>query len=108
MHRLAWLLLLVGALAWLASQIPSSGQGEAPLSAATVWRRTTDGWERLPARPAPTACPTPRRCLHPLIVAMLEILIVAVLPVTNGPRRSRHVPMPSPSGSSRRGPVATG
>jgi hypothetical protein len=71
MRLIGWLLLLLIGLNWLASQLPSSTQTSSSGLAAN-WRRTVNGWERLPlpATEGPTAAPA----IHPALLGMLEIL----------------------------------
>ena len=59
-------LVLLGAVTWLAGEIPSGPIEPRP----TDWRRTTNGWERLEFSPRPAAAR--REVLHPAIVGMVE------------------------------------
>jgi hypothetical protein len=51
-----------------------------------AWRRTVNGWERL--RVEPTTVATERPPLHPIIVALLELLLALMALVGFSPTRS--------------------
>jgi len=70
-NRIGWLLLgLVGVL-WLAVELADTTTS-APPGLLSTWRRTSDGWEKLPHL-AP--CPENHQpSLHPVVVAAAQLL----------------------------------
>ena len=72
MGRIGALLLLLVAAGWLASELPQAGSATSDGLAAD-WRRTAQGWERLPMTGADATTDQPS--LHPLAAASLELLL---------------------------------
>ena len=72
MGRIGGLLLLLVAAGWLASEWPQAGSAASDGLAAD-WRRTAQGWERLPMTGSDAAICQPS--LHPLAAASLELLL---------------------------------
>lgn len=70
MRWIGWLLLVLIAVTWVASEIPGWPSSDAQLSS---WRRTCDGWEQATRwMPRTELCqPT----LHPIIVALLQMFL---------------------------------
>lgn len=84
MQRIGWILLLLLALGWLASEVPC--QGPAPSAEpATVWRRTRDGWEHKDR--VLVAGPPFRPALHPALIAAFEVLLSATAMLALGRQR---------------------
>ena len=106
---IGWLLLILLALGWLASELPSPA-GRTEAAAKTDWRRTRDGWERPTWIAAATASTSGRMMLHPALVGLLEVsLALAVLIAFGRDERSVRPPRPEadPTHScrnSQRGP----
>ncbi len=88
MGRIGGLLLLLVAAGWLASKLPQEGSA-ASNGLAADWRRTAQGWQRLPM--AASDATTGEPALHPLAVASIELLLtlgaVAACPAKEGRKR---------------------
>ena len=71
-RRIGWMLLLLGAVGWMAAECPVR---RTPPSAGgqTEWRRTLDGWER--ASWLRAEVPVHRPALHPSVVGLLELFL---------------------------------
>ena len=72
MRLVGWLFLALVGFAWVASEVPLSGDTPQP-SYEVAWRRTAHGWEKPTAwhdKPAPH-----RPALHPMVVALLQVLL---------------------------------
>ena len=72
MGRIGGLLLLLVAAGWLASELPQEGSASSDGLAAD-WRRTAQGWERLPMAASDTTIRRPS--LHPLAAASIELFL---------------------------------
>ena len=70
MGRIGGLLLLLVAVGWLASELPPTGSASSDGLAAD-WRRTAQGWQRLPMAECDATIRQPS--LHPLAAASLEL-----------------------------------
>ena len=75
MRLIGWLLLALVGFAWVASEVPLSG--DSPRAGPEmVWRRTVEGWEKATLWNDESA---PRRpALHPMVVALLQVLLALV------------------------------
>lgn len=106
MRWVGWLLLVLIAVTWVASEIPAwtSQSGAHPSS----WRRTCNGWEQ-----AASWMPQRERyqpTLHPIIVALLQMLLASAAlvafsrPETAPPANTKLRGPLSYRGNSHRGP----
>ena len=72
MRRIVGLLLLLLAIGWLFSELPTGMFGD-EVNVSTAWRRTRDGWQRHCTLVVGHPAPPPQ--LHPGIVASFEGLL---------------------------------
>jgi hypothetical protein len=108
MRTIGWSLLILLAVAWLASEVAPAGN-RTDGKVTTAWRRTRDGWERPGWLTSSTrSC---RPTLHPTVVALAEILLaVAALVALSETKDRQPRPAPKPADgaplrrSSRFGP----
>ncbi|HUT90892.1 MAG TPA: hypothetical protein VMY37_15415 [Thermoguttaceae bacterium] len=73
MRRLGWLLVLLAAVGWLATEVRLPETPAAPDRPLDSWRRTPDGWQRATWLAPQT--PIRRPALHPVVVGLLELLV---------------------------------
>jgi len=73
MRWVAWFLLLLVAVGWLASELPVPETSAASRQEFDCWRRTRNGWER--AGWLTDRMSVARPVLHPGVVALLELLL---------------------------------
>jgi len=81
-RSIGWILLALGATAWWACQINVDSVAGA-LAEQMVWRRTASGWER---RDDWHLEPAPRKPLHPVAIASLQLVAALGLLVQHDAR----------------------
>lgn len=100
-RRIVGLVLMLLALGWLASELPSRLADNAP-NITTSWRRTRDGWQRLST--LATSRPTSPPQLHPLVVAAFEgLLFLAGMVAFSGGATAASRPRAAQIGRSTKG-----
>ena len=75
MRWIGWLLTLLVALGWMASEYGPSRPISAAQPAVDTWRQTQNGWER--ATWLVPEVPVRKPCLHPCVVGLLELFLSA-------------------------------
>jgi hypothetical protein len=74
-RTISWLVLVLLAVGWLASEIPDAEPASnGPHDSG--WRRTSLGWEHV-SQWTPSAPPR-RPALHPAVVGLLQLLLAAM------------------------------
>ena len=103
MRWIAWCLMFLIALGWLASEIPLPEATGAAAERLDCWRRTQDGWQW--AWWLTPHIPVRRPALHPAAVGLLEAL-VSIAALVAFPLRSRPVAVAhtGPGGPHQQGP----
>lgn len=86
MRWIAWCLVFVIAMGWLASEVPLPESPAAAAKRPDCWRRTEDGWQW--AWWLTPQIPVRRPALHPGAVGLLEVL-VSIAALVAFPIRSR-------------------
>ena len=73
MRIIAWLLLILLGLCWLAATMPVAETGQDPLNRSKDdgWRRSIDGWEHRSSWTPPHQADSPG--LHPAVVGLLQL-----------------------------------
>jgi hypothetical protein len=73
-HKIGWILAILCAVSWLASEInlPGNTQNSAAQE-ETAWRRTADGWENVNDWAFPIEISPP--ALHPCVMSLLMVAI---------------------------------
>ena len=89
MRWIGWLALILLGGIWLAGLLPD-GPVEVPQQGPDLWRRTVDGWERATWLSPPP--PPHRKALHPLVVAVLQWLLAALVLLAFSRKASGRIP----------------
>ena len=91
MQRIGWIVALLIAAGWIASEIPA-GYSDGNAGAASTWRRTVQGWQH--RNQVVSSQPLTARPLGPLVVAGLELLLsgLALLAFSPAPSVQRREP----------------
>lgn len=73
MRPWGWLLVLLAAVGWLATEVPLPETPAAADRPLDGWRRTPEGWQRATWLAPQTAVGRP--ALHPAVVGLFELLV---------------------------------
>ena len=119
MRRFGWLLVLLAAVGWLATEVRPPETPTASDRPLDCWRRTPDGWQRATWLAPQT--PIRRPALHPVVVGLLELLVCLAALVAfptgaetgaacnSGSHADSHAPPPAPGqpalGLGERSPI---
>ena len=85
MQRIGWIVALLIAAGWVASEIPAN-PSDGHNAVASAWRRTSEGWQQH-SQVAPSRPRTPPP-LSPLVVAGLELLLAGMALLAFSPEPS--------------------
>ena len=88
MRSIGWLVVLLLAAGWLASEIPLTDAPAVSQDGPDGWRRTRFGWQQR-TWSTPEA-PVRRPALHPAVVGLLELLLSVLALVAFPARTCRH------------------
>ena len=88
MRWIGWLVVILLAAGWLASEIRLPGEPALLQGGSDCWRRTRYGWQQ-PSWSTPEA-PVWRPALHPGVVGLLELFLSVSALVAFPTRTSRH------------------
>jgi hypothetical protein len=83
MRWVGWLLAMILAAAWFASELPSQGRS-GPSQQELQWRRTRLGWAHIRQLHPPQSLRAP--LLHPALVATAQVVLCVAALVALGPR----------------------